>query len=251
MSSSTTSPERGVPERIDPLKEAQGVVAYHLKKYEFARARVSGTVLDIACGVGYGTDFLGAACDRAIGVEIADEAIAVARARYSKANVWFVQGNAERLPFSDASADAVTCFEGIEHFLKPEAHLAEVARVLNPGGTYLVSTPHPNAHVHGTDNPFHLHEFNLAQFESILHARFGEVSLLGQFRAQTRVHRAAQRLDVLSLRKVAWLRPLAKALSRTALKTAPTEETTLEDFEIRSFEDEATEYLAICSRPRN
>ena len=59
MNSSTTSPEHSVPERIDPLEEPRGIVSYHMKKYDFARAQLGGTVLDVACGVGYGTDFIG------------------------------------------------------------------------------------------------------------------------------------------------------------------------------------------------
>ena len=250
MSSSTTSPQHGMPERIDPLREPKGVVAYHLKKYDFARTQLHGTVLDVACGVGYGTGFLGPVCERAIGVEIADEAIEVARTRYRKENVWFVQGNAEHLPFAAGVADAVTCFEGIEHFTDPERHLAEAARVLRLDGVYLVSTPHPDGHVHGDDNPFHLHEFELAEFQALLGARFAAVSLLGQFRVQTNSHRAAQKLDVFGLRKMRVLRPIAKMVSTNALKTAPTEEASIEDFEIRPFEGEATEYVAVCQGPR-
>ena len=114
--------------------------------------------------MGYGTAFLGPECSHVIGVEIAGEAIAVARDRYLMDNVWFVQSNAEHLPFADSFADAVTCFEGIEHFVNPEVHLTEVARVLKPEGIYFVSTPHPDAHAHGADNPFHLHEFDPKQF---------------------------------------------------------------------------------------
>lgn len=246
MSQSTTSPEHGVPERIDPLKERQGIVAYHLKKYEFARAHLGGTVLDVACGVGYGTEFLASACDRAIGIEIADEAVAVARVRYRKDNVWFVQSNAERLPFPDSSADAVTCFEGIEHFVNPQAHLGEVARVLKPEGIYFVSTPHPGCHAHGEDNPYHLHEFEPELFQKLLRSCFPDVTMLGQHRVQTAAHRTAQRIDVLSLRKLNFLRPLAKRLSRGALKTTPNDEATLDDFVIEPFDDATTEYVAVC-----
>jgi SAM-dependent methyltransferase len=250
VSSSTTSPEHGVPERIDPLKELPGIVAHHMKKYEFARGRLSGTVIDVACGVGYGSEFLGPACARVVGVEIAGEAITIARARYRRDQVWFVQGDAEHLPFPDGSADAITCFEGIEHFSDPEGHLSEVTRVLKPEGTYFVSTPHPEAHVHGADNPFHLHEFDPERFDSMLRGRFDQVSMFGQFRVQSEAHRTAQKLDLLGLRRVAWLRPLAKMVSRTALGTAPTEDATLEDFEITPFQGRASEYVAVCSGQR-
>jgi ubiquinone/menaquinone biosynthesis C-methylase UbiE len=233
------------------LREPPGIVAHHLKKYDFSRRQLSGTVIDAACGVGYGTEFLGGACDRVIGLEIADEAIDIARDRYRKDNVWFVQGNAEHLPFPNESADAVTCFEGIEHFVDPQTHLLEVARVLKPDGTYFVSTPHPGAHEHGEDNPFHLHEFDPDRFEALLSASFAEVSMFGQFRVQTEAHRAAQKFDVFGLRRIALLRPMTRWISRSALRTAPTEEVTLGDLEIRPFQGGATEYVAVCTRPRS
>jgi hypothetical protein len=40
-------------------------------------------------------------------------------------------------------------------------------------------------------------------------------------------------------------------VSRTALGTAPTEDATLEDFEIRAFEGRASEYVAVCSGQRD
>jgi SAM-dependent methyltransferase len=238
----------GWPERIDPLIEPPGVVAHHVKKYEFARAHVQGLVIDVACGVGYGTDLLAPSTLRVVGVEIAGEAIAVARERYRKANAWFVQGDAEHLPFPDAVADAVTCFEGIEHFGDPETHLDEVERVLKPDGVYLVSTPHPDAHQHGEENPYHLHEFGPERFDSMLRARFADVTMLGQRRLQSGSHRTAQRLDILGLRKSKLLRPLAKWISRSALKTAPVDEATLDDFVIEPFERAATEYVAVCRK---
>ena len=246
MSSSTTSPGQGVPERIDPLKELPGVVAHHLKKYEFARAQLDGTVVDVACGVGYGTEFLGPACDRAIGVEIAAEAIAIARDRYRHDDVWFVQGDAEHLPFPDASADAVTCFEGIEHFEDPDRHLDEMVRILKPGGRYLVSTPNPVTNPHDHENPFHLHQFHVSRMEAMLTSRFETVRMLGQYRLQTPTHRASQRLDVLGVRRWKILRPITKSLSRRLLRTAPTDEATLDDFTIRAFAPDALEYVAVC-----
>lgn len=58
-----------------------------------------------------------------------------------KPNVEFVCGDATQLPFPDASFDAVTMFDVLEHIPDDAAAIAEAIRVLKPGGYVLVSTP--------------------------------------------------------------------------------------------------------------
>jgi SAM-dependent methyltransferase len=56
-----------------------------------------------------------------------------------------VMGTLERLPFSGGSLDLVTANMVVEHLAAPEAVLAEVTRVLRPGGRFLFHTPNRNA----------------------------------------------------------------------------------------------------------
>src|SRR5438552_18667808 len=78
------------PERIVPDETSPGIVALHLKRYEFAAPRCRGAdVLDAGCGVGYGSAFLGEVAARVVGVDRDEPAIAYARARYGRTNVEF------------------------------------------------------------------------------------------------------------------------------------------------------------------
>ncbi|MCS7071715.1 MAG: class I SAM-dependent methyltransferase, partial [Anaerolinea sp.] len=141
--SSLTHDQQGHPERIVPDETLAGIVAIHLKRYAFARAYASGKrVLDVACGVGYGSRYLADAAASVIGVDVDAAAIAYARRRYGDSDrVQFMQGDALNLPFSDRTFDVICSFETIEHV--PDAHrfLSEVRRLLAPGGVFIVSTP--------------------------------------------------------------------------------------------------------------
>jgi len=82
------------PERIVPDQTAPGILALHLKRYEFARPHcVAAEVLDAGCGVGYGSAYLAEVASRVVGVDVSEEAIAYARERYRRPNLEFVLGD--------------------------------------------------------------------------------------------------------------------------------------------------------------
>ena len=236
------------PERIVPDETAPGILALHLKRYEFAAAWCEGRdVLDAGCGVGYGTAYLAETARRAVGVDLSEEAIAYARERYGAENVEFEAMDLAALNLPDASFDVVCSFETIEHVPDRERVLAEFARVLRDDGTLLVSTPQAARTTERPENPFHHVEYARADFEALLRRRFDGVQLYGQRRLQTARHRFLQRADVLGLRKrLAFLRP-ASAL----LGTAPMAEVTAEGIVIeRAGIERASELVAVCTSPR-
>jgi ubiquinone/menaquinone biosynthesis C-methylase UbiE len=89
-------------------------------------------VLDIACGPGLGTAAARARGAIPIGSDFSAAMIALARAAHRE--IRFKEGNAETLPFSDASFDAAVSNFGIHHVPDTVRALSEAARVLRPGG---------------------------------------------------------------------------------------------------------------------
>ena len=93
------------------------------------------TVLDVATGTG------AVACElirqkgcRVVGVDVTPEMLAEARRRLPP-EVRLVEASAERLPFEDASFDALTFTYLLRYVADPAATLRELARVVRPGGT--------------------------------------------------------------------------------------------------------------------
>lgn len=89
-------------------------------------------VLDVASGPGYAAAAASLRGADAVGVDFAAAQVALARAQFP--TLEFHQGDAEALPFPDASFDAVVSNFGMLHFARPERMLAEAHRVLRTGG---------------------------------------------------------------------------------------------------------------------
>lgn len=102
-----------------------------------AEVGTGASVLDVCCGPGM---ISAAAVERgakAVGIDFSSEAINIARSNVESAEFW--EGDAQSLSFDDGSFDAVICGFGIIHIPDPKRALAEMHRVLRPGGRLSVS----------------------------------------------------------------------------------------------------------------
>jgi len=96
-------------------------------------------VLDLGCAFGYGT----AGIARHYDTDGLDASPAyIRRARRAVPAARFTLGAAERLPYPDDHFDAVVMLDVLEHVTDERAVVAEIVRVLRPGGLVIVSVPH-------------------------------------------------------------------------------------------------------------
>jgi len=107
------------------------------------------SVLDAGCGDGLYLEAIGAcdeAPDRIVGCDISERILETAWATAKRSGVEpeLARANIETLPFRDEEFDLVLCTQVIEHLLDPAAGVLELARVLKPRGTLVITTD--NAH---------------------------------------------------------------------------------------------------------
>jgi SAM-dependent methyltransferase len=97
------------------------------------------SVLEVGSGSGGGLNFLSrvASADRMVGLDISPDAVRRANSMFSRGRkLGFVQGDAEKLPFDDNEFDVVINVESAHNYPDVGAFLAEVSRVLKPGGHF-------------------------------------------------------------------------------------------------------------------
>ena len=178
--------ERLIPGEVDP-----DLWNEHISRYAFAASLCKGSerVLDAGCGTGYGSGFLSRSADSVLGIDASSDAIEFANRRYRGPNTSFLVGLCESLPVPAASVNLIVAFEVIEHLAGWRQFLQECERVLKPNGILLVSTPNKLDYTESRGaagpNPFHVHEFEFAEFSEELGRMFPDVRIFGQNHAQS------------------------------------------------------------------
>lgn len=163
-----------------------------------AHVRPDSSCLDIGCGDGrtYGW-WLGERAKQYLGLDISENA--VARARQLGLDARAID-DAASFPFGDEEYDAATCIEVLEHLFEPHTAVAEVFRVLRPGGVLIATVPNvaywrrradlfvfgrwnPLGDEHSVDQPWrdpHIRFFTAPAFERMLRrAGFADVEVAG------------------------------------------------------------------------
>jgi SAM-dependent methyltransferase len=182
------------------------LLALHDAGYREVAARLgTGLVVDVGCGVGDETARLAGPDRTVVGVDYSAPTARDA-ARTWGPGVRFAAMDGARLGLRDGVVDEVCSSHIIEHFVNPTLHVAELARVLKPGGRAYVITPNAPADF---ENPFHVYLFEPEHLGSMLRLFFSDVTVLGlegddalhaDFAARRASGERLLRLDALKLR---------------------------------------------------
>ena len=213
-----------------------------------------GRVLDLGCGVGHSYHLL--APRETVGVDVAADALEGQERRTLVADI-------RDLPLEDASFEAVVAVQSIEHLRDPERALAEMRRVLEPGGTAILVTP--NRLTFGRPDevidPYHEVEYDQHDLRALCARFFDSVDVHGLFgsdRYLAVVARERERLEQLLRRDPLRLRRLLPRAARRWLydrqlrrersdATPGAAAIELDDFELRNGPlDEALDLVAVC-----
>jgi SAM-dependent methyltransferase len=120
--------------------------------WKMVESRARGRALDVGCGTGRHTRRLIELGHAVIGVDYTSAMLH--RARVNVQGAEFAHADMRSLPFASASFDLVVCALAIAHVAELDAAIAELARVLRPGGDLVLSALHPfQAHL-GWHAPF-------------------------------------------------------------------------------------------------
>lgn len=205
----------------------------HFERYAFAGQFVaSKNCLDIACGSGYGSNYLIKSGAKTVaGGDISPEGIKYARTHFSPNGLHFFLSDAQRLPFLDKSFDVVISIETIEHLKEPRQFVRECHRVLKPGGTLIFSTPNKGIYDHPEQtkptpinpfcmSPYHLKEFFSDELVSLVEGEhFHDITVYGQSFINKNVYWRVKTLGLWFMRSIISILPnertIADFLNRT------------------------------------
>ena len=119
---------------------------------EMLGAAPLGSALDAACGTGRHTRALVELGHAVSGIDLTPEMIDRARLNVPQAS--FVVGDLRELPFAQESFDTIVCGLALAHLPSHHPGIAELGRVLRPGGRLIISVLHPFQTLLGWNAPF-------------------------------------------------------------------------------------------------
>jgi SAM-dependent methyltransferase len=232
--------------------------------YRKAAEAVSGDVLEVGTGAGYGIGVIAPRAERFLTI---DKTVPAPELLAGRGNVEFRRMNVPPLEgIPSDSFDYVISFQVIEHIGRDARAIEEMHRVLRPGGKLIISTP--NKPMSLTRNPWHVREYTAGEFMRLLGNVFGEAGVepLGVFgnekvaayyEKNRESVRAIMKYDILRLQKILprWMLKIPYDIMnrrnrRKLLKgnTALTSSITMDDYRLAPADDSCYDLYYVATK---
>ena len=166
-------------ERSSHLDPPENVIFQRLMiAYKNAAKIVSGIILEIGCGEGYGISELAKKSSHYIGIDkyktnISDELLDNNKITFHQMKIPPLNNIEEN------SVDYVVSFQVMEHIQDDNSFLKEIYRVLKPGGSVILTTP--NKLMSLTRNPWHIREYTPAEIKKLIKKYFHDFQIKGVY----------------------------------------------------------------------
>lgn len=195
--------KKTIVERIE-VDESNLYYQVHAARYRFAFERIRPRIsLDIATGKGYGADMLQKATGcPVVGVDVDFPTLHEARSLFPNPNVSLVVADGAHLPFAAHAFGNVLSMETVEHIHNDTDFIRELARVLEPDGLCVLSTPNREySEQESIVNPYHVREYSGAELLDLLTSAFRSVRLFQQGFSKTYYDQVKVYSDLIQDRK--------------------------------------------------
>ncbi len=150
----------------------------HMIAYSEAANRVSGHILEIGSGEGYGIEYLSSKADRYTAIDKFPSQYNLSDS--DKKKVHFHQMTVPPLKnIADNTFDFAVSFQVIEHIKDDDFFIREIYRVLKPGGKLILTTPNRKMSI--TRNPWHIREYLSHELQNLLNQVFDTIEMKGVF----------------------------------------------------------------------
>lgn len=150
-----------------------GIRSDHVARYELAVKFIpeNAVILDMACGVGYGSNIFATKtdCELVLAVDRSEDAIEYARQYYNSPKIVYRQDDCSTTPLDPESFDVAASFETIEHIKEDKKLLNLFFKVLKQGGKLILSTPNQLKMIYTSERfPFHVRHYTPAELTDLL-----------------------------------------------------------------------------------
>lgn len=187
--------ERQVSPTID------GIRRDHVARYEWIAQHIPHIagklkILDIACGIGYGSQILAKAGHSVVGMDIDKEAIEYARKHYSHARVRYAVDNAGEA-FNPGKFDVAVSLETIEHIEDPRSLLKALRASCE---RLIASVPNEDEYPYGGGVAYHHRHYTQGQFLALLNeCGWGVTDWYGQAGPESEVESGAKGRTIIAM----------------------------------------------------